>query len=352
MTRIPLMVAYGMGVDSTAMLVGLHNAGVRPDAILFADTGNEKQETYDYLPIIDRWLSEVGFPEVTVIRNEVTDFKHYPPYYSLGENCLTNGTLPSLAFGFKSCSLKWKVTPQNEWTEMWEPAIACWQSGEKVRKVIGYDASPKDRKRFAIALGVEDPQYDYGYPLIDWGWDREDCKEVIRRAGLPVPPKSACYFCPATKPEELHDFRRSYLRYIVIMEARAKPRLMGCWDQQQIDQYNAATYPKRIAKWEKGGRKGKKPQPYRVGDGTAGLWRRATKTKPAMMTDYIREAGLLPADEIDRLIADAPKMLLDRQEAFENGMHIPEWHDFIESFTPEDMDRELPCLGCLFVRLS
>jgi len=32
-----LMVADGMGVDSTAALVRLHQAGIRPDAILFAD---------------------------------------------------------------------------------------------------------------------------------------------------------------------------------------------------------------------------------------------------------------------------------------------------------------------------
>ena len=32
----PLVVAYGMGVDSTAMPVGLHQRGIRPDLILSA----------------------------------------------------------------------------------------------------------------------------------------------------------------------------------------------------------------------------------------------------------------------------------------------------------------------------
>lgn len=35
--KTPLVVAYGMGVDSTALLVGLHQRGLRPDLILFAD---------------------------------------------------------------------------------------------------------------------------------------------------------------------------------------------------------------------------------------------------------------------------------------------------------------------------
>lgn len=49
----PLVVAYGMGVDSTAVLVGLQQRGIRPDLILFADTGDEKPATYAYLPVIN-----------------------------------------------------------------------------------------------------------------------------------------------------------------------------------------------------------------------------------------------------------------------------------------------------------
>jgi len=34
------------------------------------------------------------------------------------------------------------------------------------------------------------------YPLLDLGLRRADCKAIIAAAGLPVPQKSACYFCP------------------------------------------------------------------------------------------------------------------------------------------------------------
>ena len=61
------IVNLGLGVDSVAMLVGLKDRDRRPDHILFADTGSEKPETYDYLPIIDAWLARVGFPAVTVV---------------------------------------------------------------------------------------------------------------------------------------------------------------------------------------------------------------------------------------------------------------------------------------------
>lgn len=322
MTTPPLIVADGLGVDSTAVLCELRRRKIRPDAILFANVGNEKDETYAYLDVRRRWLQEVGFPELVIVQYQVTDFKNWPPYHSLGENCLTNGTLPSLAFGFKSCSLKWKVTPQNRWTESWQPAIDCWAGGQKVRKIIGYDASPKDMKRYAVAVGVEDPAYDYWYPLMDWKMDRDACKESIRRdlrlrriaeelGQNPIPPKSACIFCPSTKPEELRAFKRKYLRYIVIMEARAMPRLTK----------------------------------------VKGLWRKAvkglrdpSKKKPASMTEFIRDEGLLPAEEIEKLIQSAPQEIIHNQQEFANGMEIPDWHDFLEMFTPED--EADGCEGC------
>lgn len=64
----PLVVAYGLGVDSTAMLIEFVQRGIRPDHILFADTGGEKPETYQYMEVIRPYLAGVGFPDVTVVR--------------------------------------------------------------------------------------------------------------------------------------------------------------------------------------------------------------------------------------------------------------------------------------------
>lgn len=348
LTSQPLIVAYGLGVDSTAVLVELHKRNIRPDAILFADTGDEKEETYAYLPIINAWLKAVGFPEVTIVRYIPKHFEGLP-YQTLGQNCLSNGTLPSLAFGFKSCSLKWKVTPQNQWTDRWLPAVDCWRSGGKVLKVIGYDASPKDLKRYAQAKDVEDPKYQYWYPLVEWNMDRDACKASIIAAGLPVPPKSACTFCPATQPQELHEFHKAYLRLIVVMEARAKPRLQGCmtptelmkdfqnrhssWKQKlDICSCNCADFHKL---------KRQEPRLKLPGTGCAGLWRKATSVKPAMMTDYIRKQKLLPAQEIDALQQQAPAQIKVYETSFADTKDLVNWHDFLEMFSPEDAVDEI-----------
>ncbi|MFG3259074.1 phosphoadenosine phosphosulfate reductase [Streptomyces sp. NPDC048172] len=47
------------------------------------------------------------------------------------------------------------------------------------------------------------------YPLLELGIRRNDCIRIIRNAGLPVPPKSACWFCPFQRAETWHERRRS-----------------------------------------------------------------------------------------------------------------------------------------------
>jgi hypothetical protein len=202
---IPLGVSYGMGVDSTAMLVEMVKRGIRPDIIQFADTGAELPATYDYMPVINEFLAAHGFPTITVVRKN-------SKYKGLYENCLGNETLPSLAFGKKGCSLKWKVDPMQSYMNKWAPAKACWKAGFKVIKAIGYDGGARDKQRFCqsaeseakrAAQGKGDKKYDYWYPLIEWAIDREACVETIRAAGLRVPCKSACFMCPARKRAEV-----------------------------------------------------------------------------------------------------------------------------------------------------
>lgn len=199
----PLVVSYGMGVDSTAMLVGLAARGERPDLVLFADTGSEKPETMAYKPVIEAWLARVGFPQLTVVKNPCPRTGDT----SLEDNVRRNETLPSLAFGRKGCSLRWKVEPMDAFVGRWAPARAAWAQGAKVVRAIGYDAGPADSKRAWKLTDSSDGRYTYRYPLREWGWARERCVAEIAAAGLPVPVKSACWFCPASKRAEVEWLR-------------------------------------------------------------------------------------------------------------------------------------------------
>ncbi|MEU0839514.1 phosphoadenosine phosphosulfate reductase [Streptomyces sp. NPDC005962] len=54
-----------------------------------------------------------------------------------------------------------------------------------------------------------DPHERIEYPLLERGIRRSDCARIIRSAGLPVPPKSSCWFCPFHRPETWHEMRRA-----------------------------------------------------------------------------------------------------------------------------------------------
>jgi hypothetical protein len=247
-TKPPLVVSYGMGVDSTAMLVGMYHRGIRPDLILFADTGNEKPETYAYEPVIQSWLATVGFPPVETVRLGTIQGK-LGTYSTLEENCLVNHTLPSLAFGYKACSLKWKVAPMDKRVATWPRAIEAWAAGQKVVRAIGYDAGPKDSKRAWTVTEDDLALYQYLYPLREWDWDREHGKREIAAAGLPEPPKSACFFCPATRPEELTELvirHGDLAERIIHMEKTAAPYLEhidGLWRKPVKGTRGATPHP-------------------------------------------------------------------------------------------------------------
>lgn len=225
----PLVISYGVGVDSTAILVELArryeetgDPQWRPDMIIHADVGegNEYPILYRTIPVVNGWLRSVGFPEITVVRK----YSPVTRYHGLLENCLHNCTLPSLAYGGHSCSLKWKIEGIDDYVwgvRGWQPAFDALADGRKVVRVIGYDYGCADSKRFAkmdrvaakeAAAGKWSPWHNW-YPLRDWEWTREDCIRAVeqsslsefleRTIGIRCVRKSACWFCPAMKQHEV-----------------------------------------------------------------------------------------------------------------------------------------------------
>lgn len=188
--------AWGGGVNSTAMIVVWLLAEKPLDLILFADTGGEKPETYAYRDTFAAWIDK-RVPFYTVKGN------YRDP--TLEAESLRSRTLPSLAYGFKKCSLKWKRQPQDAFCNNWDLTRAAWKRGEKVVKLIGYDAGEERRAKIA-----SDEKYDYCYPLIELGMDRKACVSAIVEAGLPSPPKSSCFFCPASREAEILDLSANH----------------------------------------------------------------------------------------------------------------------------------------------
>jgi hypothetical protein len=199
------IVSYGAGTNSTAMLIGLHRRGVVPDHILFADTGGEKEGTYHYIKYFNAWLKSNGMPEIETVKYQT---KHGVEL-TLEQDILNNNTLPAIAFGWKTCSQKFKILPQ-------EKFIKERYQNENIVHLIGFDISEHRRVK-------PNPLENHtnSFPLIEWGWNRARCVEEILSASLCLPGKSSCFFCPSMKKNEVLSLSEEEKRRVKIIEANA-----------------------------------------------------------------------------------------------------------------------------------
>lgn len=179
MTDPGSVISYGGGVNSTALAVLLYGEGLRPP-VVFADPGGEYPETYAYLDYFDKWLSTFGSKIVRL--NPGSEFHRGRALKALEDYCLSRGIIPIMAFRW--CSTEWKREP-----------VTRWRKAVGIRKCLIAISSEERHRMFASCAENE-------YPLVDRGIDRAECERIISRAGLELPRKSGCFFCPYQRNSE------------------------------------------------------------------------------------------------------------------------------------------------------
>lgn len=176
------IVKYGGGVNSTAMLILMLRKEIPIDVILFCDTGGEKPQTYEFLPVFDQWLRTKYGKGITIIRRD-------PGLYKL---CLEKGILPSKILRW--CTFKYKIDTTNEYIRRlglpWVDMYIGFDGGEegRVERVSGLDRM--------VAKAGHEIFVKLHYPLHLCDISRVKCMMIIEKEGLPVPVKSGCFFCP------------------------------------------------------------------------------------------------------------------------------------------------------------
>lgn len=195
------LVSYGGGTNSTAMLIECAKRKIQVDVILFADTGGERPHTYAYIKTFNEWLKKNNMPEIIIVKYK----NRSGEILTLEQDCLKRKALPSLAYGFKTCSQRFKGAPQDKFMNNYEPAKKYWKTGKKITKLIGFDIDESHRIK-----DYEDKKYTVKYPLVEWNMGREECIETINKSGLCQTGKSACFFCPATKQTEIRQLKAVY----------------------------------------------------------------------------------------------------------------------------------------------
>jgi hypothetical protein len=163
--------SLGGGVNSVALLVWLLEKGKPLDEVVFADTGAEVPETYQYLPVVREVLRPRPIPLTVLQKAEGRD---------LYATAWRRRVIPSAVWRWSTRDFK--VGPiQRHYRRLGRPIV----------QYLGIAFDELERMKPSRVSYVRNE-----FPLVDERITREGCEEIIRRAGLPMPVKSGCFFCP------------------------------------------------------------------------------------------------------------------------------------------------------------
>lgn len=191
------IVSYGGGVQSTALLVLAARRYIDFPVFVFANVGADSEHpatmtyvreiAFDYAAAHGIEMHEVEKTKadgtVQTVRGEImVGNRQIIPFRGQEGNPLS-----------RSCTAEFKVRVIGAWLR------ARGATAENPAVVgIGFSTDEVERSTMRRTNDYERPEF----PLLNVEWkgrrglSRSDCEQVIRDAGLPVPPKSSCYFCP------------------------------------------------------------------------------------------------------------------------------------------------------------
>lgn len=181
--------SFGGGVNSVALHLLMLDKGVEFESV-FVHHGTDWPETYHYLAGFQWWLKSQGHRPITILRPDVNTvegvrFDNVYGYYKFKK------TFPAKMT--RSCTDRFKIQVIYKYCK-----TPCFM-------FIGIDNGEAHRAKISFRDGVENR-----YPLVEQMIDRDGCKQIISRSGLPLPTKSGCYICPFQKLSEWKRLRHEH----------------------------------------------------------------------------------------------------------------------------------------------
>ena len=168
--KVRHVLSFGGGVNSVALMIVLLREGLPFDEAVFADTGGEVPETYEYLEIAKGYLADNEVPFTVVSKRG----------RSLYDTAWDRRVFPSAIWRWSTRDFK--VTPiQRHYRSL----------GAHVNQYLAIAWDEIYR--------MKDSRVDYVtnlFPLIERQLTRADCVAIIEEARLPVPQEKFLLFLP------------------------------------------------------------------------------------------------------------------------------------------------------------
>lgn len=188
------VVSYGGGVQSTALLVLAAQGRIDFKTFLFCNVGDDSEN-----PSTLRYVREVATPYAAA---HGVDLHELHKENRAGERVTilseierkTHSLIIPIRIGegrpaSRNCTRDFKIDVSSKW-------VKAHGASRKNPAVIALGISTDEFQRARTPHDPRNPEQIREYPLITLRMNRNDCMTLIADAGLPVPDKSSCFFCP------------------------------------------------------------------------------------------------------------------------------------------------------------
>lgn len=191
--------SFGGGIQSTAVMALMVRGDIQCSRLIFANVGEDSEN-----PATLEYIATTAMPYATT---HGLNLETVGRPTSLLVHCLESNSTIAVPFrmsngapGNRTCTQRWKIEPiakrlrELRFTPS-RPAVMglgiSWDEAHRARH-------SSTHKHIQIA-----------YPLLDLRLTRNDCRRLITEAGLPMPPRSSCWFCPYHRLAVWSEMKRS-----------------------------------------------------------------------------------------------------------------------------------------------
>lgn len=203
-------ISLGAGVQSStmALMAACGELTPMPECAIFADTGDEPQSVYAWLDWLEKQLPYPVYRVTAGVLSEAAT------RYRLSKKSGKSYLKPALpvfyapaasGLGIRQCTMNHKIVPIRK-------KLREIRDGREVVQWIGISLDEIIRMKPS-----RDAWCEHIWPLVDKRMNRHDCLRWMKARGFPVPPRSACVYCPyhsdsewrRLKAEEPQEFQRA-----------------------------------------------------------------------------------------------------------------------------------------------
>jgi 3'-phosphoadenosine 5'-phosphosulfate sulfotransferase (PAPS reductase)/FAD synthetase len=227
------LLSFGGGQDSWAMLYKLiFDAKFRKTyapkdlVVVMSDTGNEHPYTYKGVTEAEALCKKHNI-DFKFLKNDMG--YHTDGWMSLKANLIRNKVILSATMGSKPCTSALKINPLDKYLREYMcqkygfenlSAPTSWKDyedkfGTKVRVMIGFAKDEEMRAIKSLKVMNTLPKYkqrhfQYVFPLIEEGWNRQSAQDIITQYHPYLIPPSNCMICFYQSDQELIWLERNH----------------------------------------------------------------------------------------------------------------------------------------------